>query len=131
MRAGALPISELASRVADALARGDEDEAWRWLLQFVDDYRGSSGAAKALLTAERPPLTGDRRYDAAIAGLVEHLSAQSGNEVPDWTSEPARFAEPWWFVAGLPGYRASALRDSPISFKRHGVFLTDRALVRA
>ncbi|MHB1533317.1 MAG: hypothetical protein ACYC1D_01640 [Acidimicrobiales bacterium] len=130
VRRGALGADALAGKIAAALAGGEDGEPWRWLLQFVDDFRGSSSAGRAILVEAVPPVTGDRRYDAAIAALVEHLCAGAGMVAPAWTGDPERFAEPWWFVAGLPGYRAAALRDSPISFKRHGVFVTKEAFER-
>ena len=36
----------------------------------------------------------------------------------------------WWFPAGLPALEPAALRDSPISFKRHGAFVTAPAFDR-
>ena len=69
----------------------------------------------------------NNRYDAVIAALVEYLCVEAHIAIPHWTSEPARFAEPWWFPAGLPGLEAAAFRDSPITFKRHGVFVTANA----
>ncbi len=130
IRAGALSVDALARRIARALASDREGEARRWLFQFVDDFRGSSPGGQVALVQGAPPLTGDQRYDAAIAALVEHLCAAAHQVPPKWTGERERFAEPWWFMAEMPGYRASALRDSPISFKRHGVFVTARAFER-
>ncbi len=129
-RRGALRATELSERVSQCLAAGSEQDAWRLLLQFVDDFRGSAITGKIFLTKEAPGLIGDSRYDAAIAALVEHLCSESDIPIPDWTGLPGRFFEPWWFPAGLPALEASALRDSPISFKRHGVFITARALFR-
>ena len=130
IRAGALSADALARRIALSLASNREGEARRWLFQFVDDFRGSSLGGQVALVQDPPPLTGDQRYDAAIAALVEHLCAVAHQVPPKWTNEQERFAEPWWFMAEMPGYRASALRDSPISFKRHGVFVTARAFER-
>lgn len=130
VRRGALPVDALAGRIAQAIADDRPEEAWRWMLQFVDDFRGSSPGGRAMLVGPAPPRTGASRYDAAIAALVEHLCAHAGMATPTWTGDPERFAEPWWFVAGLPGYQAAALRDSPISFKRHGVFVTAGAFDR-
>lgn len=125
-----MPAAELAKRIRTSLASGDERTAWRWLAQFADDFRGSSSPGCAWLVQDRPPLTGDRRYDAALAALVEHLCAEARVAAPAWTSDPSRFAEPWWFPAGLPALEAAMLRDSPISFKRHGVFVGANAFHR-
>ncbi|MCL4445692.1 MAG: hypothetical protein M1134_02280 [Actinobacteria bacterium] len=131
VRRGALPIAQVAERIARSLKEGQERTAWRWLMQFIDDFSGSSPRGRASLVRDPPTeFTGDRRYDAALAALVEHLCVKFDVTIPSWTDDPRCFAEPWWFVAGLPGYRAVALRDSPISFKRHGVFVTKNALDR-
>ncbi len=92
--------------------------------------RGSSTAGKWSLVQDAPPLCGDRRFDAAIASLVEQLCIEAGMAIPAWTEESERFVEPWWFVSGLPGFEAMALRDSPVSFARHGVFVNEGALDR-
>lgn len=128
---GRTSATEVADCMARSLREADEAEAWRWLLQLVDDFRGAPDARRAGLVAEAPPSCGDRRHDAALAALVEHLCAQSALPTPAWTGEDWRFAEPWWFVAGLPALEAPALRDAPISFKRHGVFVCDGAFDHA
>lgn len=130
-RRGAPPFAGLAGAIASALQADDERRAWRLLLQAVDDFRGSSPAGRAWMVADEPPLTGDRRYDAAIAALAEHLCAATSTPVPPWTSQTSRVVEPWWFPAGLPALELAALRDSPVSFKRHGVFVTAKAFARA
>lgn len=130
VRSGAATAAGIAEEIRRSLERHDEGEAWRWMLQFVDDFRASSRAGKMLLVQEPAALTGSNRHDAALAALVEHLCAQAGVGVPPWTWEPERLANPWWFVAGLPGLEAAAIRDSPISFTRHGVFVTAGAFER-
>jgi hypothetical protein len=40
-------------------------------------------------------------------------------------------AWPWWFVTDLRGLHPRALVESPSSFRRRGVFITDGALSRA
>lgn len=129
IRRGAEPIARVAEDVLDLLEEGDA-AAWRRLLDFVDDFRGSSVPGRRWLVEHAPPSTGDRRLDAAIAALVEFLCTEAGVTYPAWTDDPERFAEPWWFVSGLRGFEAMALRDSPISFVRHGVFVNEGAFER-
>lgn len=129
VRRGAEPIAGVAEDVGSLLEEG-QAVAWRRLLDFVDDFRGSPTAGKRWLVEEAPPSCGDRRFDAAIAALAEFLCTEAGLACPVWTDEPERFAEPWWFVSGLRGYEALALRDSPISFARHGVFVNEGAFDR-
>lgn len=130
VRRGAVPAAAVAAALTDLLRNDEGAAAWRRLLDLVDDFRGSPPAGKRWLVEQAAPLTGDRRHDAALAALVEFLCAEAGMVAPDWTDEPERFAEPWWFVSGLPGFEAMALRDSPIAFARHGVFVNEGAFAR-
>lgn len=130
VRRGAKPIAGMAEEVAALLSDDGTPSAWRRLLDFVDDFRESSVPGRRWLVEDPPPSTGDRRFDAAIAALVEFLCTEAGTSFPGWTDEPERFAEPWWFVSGLEGFEAMAFRDSPISFARHGVFVNEGAFDR-
>ena len=127
VRRGAAPMAKVTRQIKAMLAVEGKESAWRRLLDFVDDYRGSSRPGQRSLVADAPPLIGDGRFDAAIAGLVEFLCAEAGMSAPEWTDDPARFVEPWWFVSGLPGFEAMALRDSPVGLARHGVFVNEGA----
>ena len=64
-----------------------------------------------------PSLTGTR-WDALLAGLVEHLAGLHGLAVPAWCDEPERFVDPPWVVIGAVGSR-SVVR-APAAFLRHG-----------
>ena len=130
VRRGAMPLTGVASDLRRVLDEEGEPAAWRRLLDFVDDFRGSTLAGKRWLMAEPPGATGSNRFDAAIAALVEFLCVEAGVDHPGWTDESGRFAEPWWFVSGLRGYEAMAFRDAPISFVRHGVFVNEGAFDR-
>jgi len=82
------------------------------------------------LVAAEPPSCGDRRWDAMVAGLVEHLAFVRGFPAPAWVRDPARFLESFWFPVDLPSVRAMAFRDAPASLARRGVFLDRRDLSR-
>lgn len=104
------------------------------VLQLLDDYRSvlrrESTTAAAGVFTEAPDLTGDDRVDAALAGLAEHVARADGWEAPDWVYDPARRAVTFWWVPQLPGLQVIALRDSPLAFRRRGVFLDPRSLER-
>jgi len=108
--------------------------AFRCLLQLLDDYRRAVKAGScesgAVLFAEPPPSTGDVRVDAAFAGLAEHLARHDGWRPPRWAFDESKYAEPWWFVSGLRSWHAMALVESPLAFRKRGVFLTASALER-
>jgi transcriptional regulator with XRE-family HTH domain len=75
------------------------------------------------MLAVRPPVTGDRRWDAFVAGLAEWLAVSRGHEAPDWAREPDRFLDEGWWVSAMPSMRAWEYAGSPLSFKVRGVYL--------
>lgn len=103
-------------------------------MQLLDDYRralrggGVTGASR--LFDEAPPRTGDVRVDAAFAALAEHLARHDGWAPPLWAFDESRQAKPWWFVSGVRSWHAMALVESPLAFRKRGVFLTASALER-
>jgi hypothetical protein len=111
-------------------ANAGQSDVYRQVMEFLDDYRAAAPSDRPSLIDERPDPTGDERWDALLAALVEHLAAADGHEAPAWAQEPDRFLNRWWFVAGIRALHASALVQSPISFARRGVFVTAGALDR-
>lgn len=129
--------SAAAARLAASMCADDPDDlmgVWRHaILQLLDDYTGAQRAGQGAqeLLAPEPPPTGDNRIDAALAALAEHLARRDGWPAPAWVDDPARYAEPWWFVFDLPSLEAVAIQQSPLSFRKRGVFITAASLVRA
>jgi hypothetical protein len=82
------------------------------------------------LFATEPARTGDSGVDAALAGLAEHLARQGGWRPPRWAFDESRYAEPWWFVADIKAWQALAIQESPLAFRKRGVFMTASALER-
>ena len=130
VRRGAVPMARIAEQMVPLLHEEGVSGAWRRLLDFVDDFRGSSTAGQRWLVRDEPRLCGDVRVDAAIGGIVDFLCNEAGLVPPRWTIGPNRMSEPWWFVAGLPGFEAMALRDTPVALARHGVFVNEGAFDR-
>lgn len=123
-------VSDLAQAVQAALTRdgGDEAEALRSALELVPLCDAASADERLRLLSDAPRPTGDPRYDALLAALVEHLCARYALPVPAWVDDPGCFLDRWWFVSGLRSLHATALVDSPISFARRGVFICAGAL---
>lgn len=125
--------------VADSARRITAGEplklVWRYpLLQLLDDHTSAVAQlgveAGASMWAQEPPRTGEARVDAAFAALAEHLARRDGWTVPAWAVDPSREAPQWWFVTDLVGMHPTALVESPLSFRKRGVFITQDALVR-
>ncbi len=85
----------------------------------------------AVLVAAPPPPTGDRRYDAYLAAVVEH---RLGEAAPDWAKSPRRSVTPGWVIGSGPQNREleSLIRaETPPAFRRHGVFIHPSDLTSA
>ncbi len=79
---------------------------------------------------DRPAATGDARADAYLAALAEHLAAQVHVPRPNWATDPNRFLDRFWFLSDVPGFRATAIAQSPAAFRRRGIFIASAALER-
>lgn len=139
MRRGAASLSQIAEAIRGEIGKGTgrrdgeppgdrgdspgDCDSLRLLFGFADDFRGSSRPAKIALIAEEPPLTGDSRFDAALAGVAELFAREASLPTPEWVDAPTRFVEPWWFVSSKPAFDAYVLAHTPAVFARHGVFL--------
>lgn len=107
------------------------EQTLAWIHQFVDDFRASKRSVQRNLIKEEPAPTGSTVLDAYLAGLAEHLAAEARLPAPRWVNRPERFLGSWWIESDLPTSRPAALALSPAAFRRHGVFISDRALTRA
>ncbi len=89
--------AETATQISESLHAGDRSRALRQLIQLADDLLSASDSACAVLTVVEPPSTGERLWDAAIAGLVAWRLGEHGSQLPAWVSSPERkllIAEP-------------------------------------
>lgn len=118
----------LAGVARRALAGESFDIAVRELLDELALLQNDRQRARAV--AEEPPLTGDRRHDAYLAALGEHVALHAGIERPSWVTGPERFLDRFWFRSDVPGFRAIAIAQSPAAFRRRGIFIAHGALER-
>lgn len=113
--------ADTAAAIRQALSSGQPERAFREVLQLSDDLGASEPAVRAALCAAAPELTGDARYDALIAGIVEfHLPRGSR---PSWVREESRVLASRWYVDDTPGLAELNLAETPPALLRHGVVL--------
>ena len=99
--------------------------------EFLDEFQLlTRDDLRTRALGARPGLTGDRRADAYLGALAEHLAGTSGTERPAWSVEPERFLKRFWFVSEVPGFRALAVVQSPAACRRRGIFIAKGALER-
>lgn len=119
-----------ANRVRDRLS-GSAGEGWSTelrqdgALRAVIDLKDALGSATAEefggLVQTPPGLTGETRWDALIAAVVEDESATRDVPPPYWTDEKSRFVRPLWYLSDNKALHAWELAAAPGAFVRHGV----------
>lgn len=73
----------------------------------------------------------DKKYAAYVAAMVEELCFRNNIDSPGWVFDKKyRLKEPF-FVGGLESLKAFLLVESPISFRRRNIFLSQNVLERA
>jgi hypothetical protein len=99
--------------------------------EFLDEFslRSEKQLREEAIT-ERPVRTGERRYDAYLGALAEHLAAIHDLERPEWAVERDRFLDRFWFVSDIRGFQAVSIAQAPAAFRRRGIFVPERSLHR-
>jgi len=79
---------------------------------------------------ETPPTTGDKRWDALIAGIATHTWALSGKPgVPDWTL-PFSPLKDWWEPAQIsPRWTFWNMVNTPASIRERKIIFPSAWLV--
>jgi hypothetical protein len=93
-------IGETAIQVRRCLVVPDEHEALRWVALFIAEFKRLAPKDQVGTVADEPPPTGDRRWDAMLAGVVEQLCFEQGLAIPSWVMQPGRFLDRGVFVHG-------------------------------
>lgn len=104
------------------LATGSEDGAYRTVIQLADWLASEHGAERVALTVTPPAPTGDRRYDAFIAGVVEHRLVEESLPHPKWLPTSATLTERW-FVDIFSTHDPAVLASTPPALLDRGVVI--------
>lgn len=111
-------------------ARGTTGERLRIVRQFIMDVDRLGYGELVEQVAEAPNLTGDRGWDALVAGVVEDVAYRHGIAVPRWAMEPERSTDDrWWFVTTIRDLHPTAFVETPASLANRGVFIRRASLV--
>lgn len=126
MAYGAMTMAGLAGHLT---GRNDEKTSWKYVWEFLEEYRWEPADRKPQLLQDEPPSTGDEQWDALLAAMAEHLAAELDLAPPGWSR--SRVLRTPWFPSSLPSKRMEALVWAPAAFRKHGVYLSARDLEAA
>ncbi len=94
--------------------------AFRALIGLSDELAEASKPIRVALCVARPAPCGDARFDAALAGLVEHYLGEDNLPIPEWVFEPARSLTEVWEATPF-----NSQSEVPKALARHGVWLSE------
>jgi len=126
-----------AEDVRGFLIADDEPGARRVIWQLASDLSSAGPALRVALCVTPPATTGSGRFDALLAGVVEHsLALDAANSVgrlprPEWLDEPSRTLSEPWDVEPVPALQPRARELTSASLRAHGVYLDPAELVNA
>lgn len=119
-----------ADAIKAELQGGDDDFAFRMLVQAITDFRALSRPVDIDDFLRRPRPTGDRRWDTLLAAAVARSCRKRGITPPTWTRRPP--LESWWFPLDGGGLLAArTVQRTPIDFARLGIWLDASAFQTA
>lgn len=118
-----------AANIAASLADNHREDAVRHFIQLADNLAAEHDETRYALTIAAPGKTGEKRWDAAIAALVEHRLDEESLPAPRWARDEDRtLARAWTFGAGTYDLPVEADRV-PEAFLRHRVLIDADTLV--
>lgn len=109
---------------------GSTGERLRLVRQFIMDVDRLDSAELQAQMSDPACLTGDRGWDALIAGVVEDVAFRHCIPVPRWAMETHRSTDDrWWFVTTVPELHPTAFVETPASLANRGVYIRRASLV--
>lgn len=105
----------------------DGDASWKaHFMDFVDAFRRTLDPRLLLLA---PPAALPERLFALLASITCSLAHEANIDAPRWASRRYALPAPW-FPAETESLKASALLESPLAFRRNGIFVLANFLER-
>ena len=115
-------IADWAEQIGSDITAGDDAAARTVFIRIADSFAALDGVLRVVLCAQRPAPTGNRGFDAALAGLVEHLLGAESLPIPTWVREVEPAPEPLYLAAN-PAIRQLVEATTPPAFLARNVFV--------
>lgn len=106
----------------------DGFDSWKiHFMNLVDEFRRTLNPLLLLLP---PPSNLNPKLAALLASIVRELSKETAIDTPTWAKR-SYFLDTPWFPAGMESLKATALLESPLSFRANNIFVQENFLSRA
>jgi hypothetical protein len=121
-------FTQTIAGVADRVRAGED---FRYAVrELLDEFALRGRDDLRVLAVADEPAAVDEHVDAYLGALAEHLARTHAIAIPAWALQEHRTLDHMWFPGVAPGFRATALRESPAAFRRRGIFIARGALTR-
>lgn len=123
--------ADLADSIRERLDRSEPaTKTFREAIQFIDDARAMPVEDLRDAVDQEPLSTGDRRWDAVVAAVVDWVCSAQHVTTPRWTSAARwRVPAPGWVVSPHERLHAVIRAETPPEFARHGVYVDQASLM--
>lgn len=109
------------------IAHADDSDKMKWFFEFCRGM-GDPDVDVSALIAERPPLTGDLRFETLLAAAAEHYAFHNKVSTPEWSCDDMYYLQTPWWVPGTRQANAWAFVHAPAAFRVRGIFIERRDL---
>lgn len=119
-------VTEFALSIGKAITDKKLSRAFRLIIQLSDNLKAVQPEICVALCAAPAPTTGDRKFDALLAGVVENVLRARRLPVPQWVDEESRkLAEPWIVDQYQKDLKVAA-KVTPRALLKHNVLIDER-----
>lgn len=125
---GGRPKQHKEATAGQALEAVRKGEDWRTaFMNFVDGFRRQP----SLELIKNPPRRdrADPKMYALLQSICIKLCQEKDLPIEQWLTDRAFLPEPW-FVSGMKSLYATALRESPVPFRKNNIFVLGNFLDR-
>lgn len=118
----ATTAADTAEVIANLIGTASVDGPFRAIIQLADDLAAEHGAERVALTVTPPQPTGDIRFDALLAGVVETRLDEQRLPHPRWLAT-AQCLSSRWFVDDSSVGDAATVAATPPALAKRGVII--------
>ncbi len=101
------------------------------IANFVDEFRRASPDRKLKMVEKQKLHFKKCIHNSYFAASVEYLCLESHIPIPSWVHNKKYFLKDPFFAGGLESLKAFLLVESPLSFRRRNIFVSENVLERA
>ena len=119
-------VAEFALILGQAIQEKKLSKVFRLIIQLSDNLNEEEPEVCVALCTSPAPTTGDVRYDALLAGVVEYTLSRRRLPIPEWVHEEIRVLPESWVVDKYAKDAASVVKVTPRAFLKHNVVIDKR-----